>query len=240
MVGEVEPLKALQVKSRRQFIIDRILKEYPTRIISKSDTFYRIRKNPSVPTNPVEYDSPPEHFLGTYRLDSKKLPILYGSQDLEVCVHECRVTVDDELFIATLTPSKNLRLLDLTEILIEDKTEFESLDMAVHLLFSAGKHSYGISRQIALSAKENGFDGIIYPSYFSDIRTGNTPLATIYGMSIRKIPSYNDHIKKYIIPNIGLFGRPIQDMVVKVRCINKLILNHVSYGIQFGPAETDF
>ena len=39
-------------------------------------------------------------------------------------------------------PNKNLDLLDLGAILFEENVaEFESLDMAVHMLFRAGKHS---------------------------------------------------------------------------------------------------
>jgi len=143
MVGEVEPLKELESKSERQEIINRILKEYPTRIFSKKEIIYRLRKEPKDPSNFDEYDSPPlgNENLGKGRFDSSNFPIMYASQDLEICVHECRVTVDDKLFLATLYPTRDLKLLDLTEIIDEDVTKFESLDMAVHMLFSAGGHS---------------------------------------------------------------------------------------------------
>jgi hypothetical protein len=42
-------------------------------------------------------------------------------------VHECRLTVEDELFVSALVPRRELRLLDLTELLEEGVTEFESL-----------------------------------------------------------------------------------------------------------------
>ena len=77
---------------------------------------------------------------------------MYGSQDLPVCVHECRVTAEDELYVATLSPTRDLKLLDLSVLLREeDGTEFDSLDMAVHMLFLAGKHSYEISRDSAVA-----------------------------------------------------------------------------------------
>ena len=61
---------------------------------------------------------------------------MYASQDLQVCLHECRVTAEDKIFVATLKPVKPLKLLNLEEILVEEGvTEFESLDMAVHMLF---------------------------------------------------------------------------------------------------------
>jgi hypothetical protein len=60
------------------------------------------------------------------------------------------VAAEDELYVATLCPAHELRLLDLSRLLLEEEAnEFESLDMAVHMLFLAGEHSYGISREIA-------------------------------------------------------------------------------------------
>ncbi len=161
--------------------------------------------------------------------------MLYGSQDIEVCVHECRVTVEDELYLATITTKKELKLLDLTEIIDDDTTEFESIDIAIHMLFLAGEHSYEISRDIAIAAKEKGYDGIIYPSYYSLLRTGSMPFDTIYGISIRKLPITVEYAKSQIIQNIALFGRPIQEEIVRVVCINKLILNKIIYDIHFGP-----
>jgi hypothetical protein len=41
-----------------------------------------------------------------------------------------------------MVPRRSLRFLDLSVVLIEEHvTEFESLDMAIHMLFLAGKHS---------------------------------------------------------------------------------------------------
>lgn len=238
MVGEVEPLKSLEVSISRKKIIDRILREYPEKILSEHDFFYRLRVAPSNPMNVLEYDSPPDHFLGRGRLDSESFPILYGSQDLEVCVHECRVTVDDELYLATLRPCRELKLLDLSEVLTEEVTEFESLDLAIHMLFMASRHSYEISRDIATMAKKHGFDGIIYPSYFSLVKTGAMPLPTIYGISVRQINEYKEEVKSHVIENIALFGRPIQNGDIKVDCINRLQLNRVAYDLNFGPIES--
>ncbi len=58
------------------------------------------------------------------RTRSPPQPILYASQDVEVCVHECRVTVEDDRYMATLAPVRDVRLLDLTAVLEEDVTEF--------------------------------------------------------------------------------------------------------------------
>jgi hypothetical protein len=162
--------------------------------------------------------------------------VLYGSQDLQVCVHECRVTVDDESYVASLIPTRALRLLDLTHLLEEEGvTEFESLDLAVLMLFLAGKHAYEIARAVATAARDAGFDGLIYPSYFSLLRTGAAPFATIYGISIRKFPGLAQHAQAQSIPNFAIFGRPIKEGSVSVQCINRLILNQAEYELVFGP-----
>ena len=239
MVGEVEPLKALQKKGKQQSIIERILLEYPVRVLKPDDHFYRIRVNPSTPDDPQQYDSPPPQFAGHGRLDSAGNPILYGSSDLEVCVHECRVTAEDDVYVASLIPSRELRLLDLSALLKnEDGTEFESLDMSVHMLFLAGRHSYKIARAIADAARNAGFDGLVYPSYFSLLRLGQMPFQTVYGISHRRIPELQDHEQAKAIPNLALFGRPVQDGRVQVMCIDKLILSAVRYEFHFGPTGT--
>jgi len=237
MVGEVEPLKKLELESEKHEIIHRILKEYPARILSKKEIIYRLRRNPKNPSNFDEYDSPPSERLGENRLDSVNLPIMYASQDLEICIHECRVTVDDKLFLSTLCPTKDLKLLDLTEIINEDVTEFESLDRTVLMLFFAGEHSYEILREIAFTAYQAGFNGLIYPSYFSLVHTGAMPFDSVYGISVRRFPSCKTHAKSQIIQNIALFGRPIKEKIIAVKCINRLVLNKIKYDVLFGPVD---
>jgi hypothetical protein len=235
MVGEVTPLNELLDDATREAVIQRITTEYPTVVLDTTDSFYRLRLAPKDPNAHHEYDSPPDQFLGRGRLDSPNLPILYGSQDIEVCVHECRTTVDDEAFLATLKPTRELRLLDLSALLEEDTTEFESLDMALHMLFLAASHAYPITREIAIAARANGFDGVIYPSYFSFARTGAMPFETIYGISIRRIQELQAQALSHTVPNIGMFGRPIRDGLLRVDCLNKVILNRVIYDLRFGP-----
>jgi hypothetical protein len=236
MVGEVEPLKALENPETRKEVLDRIMKMYPETALKAQNVFYRLRIAPATPEDPAEYDSAPSALGGTGRLDSAALPIMYASQDLQVCIHECRVAAEDELFIATLAPARSLRLLDLSELLTEENaTEFESVDMAVHMLFLAGKHSYDIAREIAVSAHAAGFDGLIYPSYFSMLRTGGMPFETVTGISHRRIPTLADYERSKIVPNLAIFGRPIRDGIVEVKCINKLVLTRVEYDFHFGP-----
>lgn len=236
MIGEVEPLKALQDPATRPAIIRRIAAEYPVVTLPKGEVFFRLRKELTDPDQIDQYDSPPRGLEGKGRLDSAGFPVMYGSQDLQICIHESRVTAEDDLHIATLAPTRDLRLLDLTELLQENGvSEFESLDMAVHMLFLAGSHAYDISREIALAAHAARYDGLVYPSYFSLLRTGGMPFQTSYGISHRRVARLAESEKAKIIPNLALFGRPIAQGAVLVRCINKLILNRVEYGIQFGP-----
>jgi hypothetical protein len=37
------------------------------------------------------------------------------------------------------------------------------------------------------------------------------------------------------IPNIALLGRPIEDGMVRLNCINRLVIIKVDYDMQFGP-----
>jgi hypothetical protein len=236
MVGEVEPLKALQGSDSRASIVNRILQEYPAMLLHEQQSFYRIRKAPGNPQDSREYDSPPPTRTGSGRLDAMDFPVMYGSPDLQVCVHECRTTSEDELYVATLSAARSLRLLDLTMLLNEEGiTEFESLDMAVHMLFLAGGHSYEITRDIARAAHAAGYDGIVYPSYYSLLRTGSMPFETVSGISQRMLSPLHDYEKAKTVPNLALFGRPIEEAKVRVRCINRVILSRVEYSFHFGP-----
>lgn len=238
MFGEIEPLKGLRAASSRPQVIARILREYPKVSIEPDQSFYRMRVNPKDPANPSEYDSPPSEVSGRGRLDSPSMPVMYASRDLQVCIHECRATAEDELYIATLQPTRPLALLDLTAVLPEPGfDEFESLDLAVHMLFLAGKHSYRLTREIASAAHGEHFDGLLYPSYFSLLRSGAMPFETTYGIAHRRVPELKDHEMAKIVPNIALFGRPLKEGTAKIIGLNKVVISRVEYGLSFGPVD---
>jgi hypothetical protein len=44
-----------------------------------------------------------------------------------------------------------------------------------------------------------------------------------------------EYEKSKIIENLALFGRPVEKGDVKVKCIDKIIINRVDYGFHFGP-----
>lgn len=239
MVGEVEPLKALQDKHSRRGVIERIFQEYPARFLNSSHELYRIRKSPKSPESDAEYDSPPIEFAGSGRLDDKGFPALYTSEDLDVCLHECRVTAEDDIYLATLKPVAQLKMLDLTILIKEERvTEFESLDIAIHMLFLASSHAYPVTRLISRAAKEKGYDGVVYPSYFSLLRLGIMPFQATYGLSNRRIPQYQDYEQYTAVPNAAIFGHPISEGKLKVKCINRLVLTQVAYDVRFGPVRS--
>lgn len=240
MFGHIEPLKALQENQNRGEIVARILAEYPESALTPGQIIYRLRTNPENPNNIQEFDSPPEKHLGGGRLDSANFPLLYCSQNIETCVHECRTTVEDDLYIATLTPARKLRLLDLTASLDEPRvTEFESLSLSVHMLFRAAEHSYDISKSIAIAAKEADFDGILYPSYFNTVqaqwRPYDSPSDTVLGTSIRHFPSAVQSQETDVYSNVAFFGRPIREGAIKVQCIERLVIHKIDYEFGFGP-----
>lgn len=238
MVGEVEPLQSLQDEKSQNDIINRILREYPTRVLGSSQQLYRIRKSPRSPELETEYDSAPKELGGTGRFDSVGFPVLYTSEDLDTCLLECRVSAEDEIFVATLQPEKKLKMLDLAVLLKEENvTEFDSLDIAIHMLFLAGSHAYPIIRSISKAALKSGFDGVIYPSYYSLYRLGIMPFQTTYGLSHRIIPQYQEYEQHTAIPNAAIFGHPIAENKLKIKCINRLVIRQVAYNVIFGPIK---
>ena len=184
-----------------------------------------------------EYDSPPAP-VSDGRLDTHTGPVMYGSTDLDTCLHECRVSAEDDLFVATLRPRRKLEFLDLSRLLDEPRevSEFESLDLAVNMLFLAGEHSYLVTRAISRAVEQAGFDGMAYPSYFSMLRNGVKPFETTYGISHRRIPQYREFEDSKILPNYAIFGRPVEEGLVEVQCINRVVLSTVVYSVHFGPA----
>ena len=236
MWGEVEPLKRLLDDGSRKDVIQRIVTEYGSMTLTADDQFYRVRKNPRRPTERTQYDSPPAGRSGG-RLARTKLPVLYASPDLDTCLHECRVAVEDELYVATLRPSRDLKLLNVAAMLEEPRsvTEFESLDLAVYMLFLGGTSSYPITQAISEAAKDRGFDGLVYPSYFSMVRNGVKPFETTYGISHRRIREYRAFEEAKSAPNLAVFGRPVEEGTVDLVCINRVVLSRVVYAGHFGP-----
>ena len=223
-----------KIQKKRKIIIENLLQTYPIKYLDENEKIYRVRLNPKYPSRKEEYDTPPCKSKNFGRFDSINFPVFYGSQDLETCIHECRTSIEDNIFVATFKPKKVLKILDLTEIMDDNKTEFESMDIAIYFLFLAGKYSYNISRQIAQIAKSKGIDGIIYPSYFSNLKTGAISRDTWYGISIRKLKEFKIYNQNLNVPNIALFGFPIKENKLELSCINEIIMKKMSYDLILG------
>jgi RES domain-containing protein len=212
-LGGIEPLKALQNIESRESAAQDVVRRFPKRRFAKGEIFYRLRKNvdSGKACDAAQYDAPPVSHNTGGRLNDPSFPILYGSQDIEICVHECRVRKADECYLATLRNTRTLNLLDLcTEIQIDGPTPFESVYLAVQFVFAAEEHSYDVARALAKAAKSANLDGVAYPSYFSSLRGGK-------------------------IPNLALFGYPIADGAVEFCCSDRLHLKAARYELGFGP-----
>ena len=212
-IGEVIPLERLKDESTRQAAAEDVIARFPRRPLSAGETFYRLRKGIEYGNEckTDQYDAPPEG-RGEGRLNGAGLPVLYGSQDLEICIHECRVTVADVCHLATLRVTQPLELLDLCaqQVPEDGSTPFESAWLAINYVFSAEEQSYEIARSITRAAKEAGLHGIAYPSYFRLLRGSE-------------------------VPNLALFGYPIAEGKVELICANRLMLNSARYKFGLGP-----
>jgi hypothetical protein len=190
--------------------------------ITPPTTFYRIRLN--VPrANKFEegqYDAPlKSRRRGFGRFDNPKLTLLYGSPNLQVCIHECRVTLADDIFVATLAPTRTLRLIDLSGNYDQPEymDQFDDLFWFFRGLMNTNlPHVYRYCRRIAQTIKDiTGADGFIYSSYYTNV-AGDTGGKTI---------------------NYAIFGRPLSEGTLKVVSINTIRLNQITYD-HLGPLFT--
>ena len=67
-------------------------------------------------------------------------------------------------------------------------------------------------------------------------RNGVQPFESYSGLSNRSISELRPMEAAKMIPNLAIFGRPIQEGMLTVTCINRVILRKATYSIHFGPA----
>lgn len=233
MLGENDVLSELDF-GNRQYAINRIIEAYPSIELDSHKLLYRLRVNPTNPSNEREYDTPPLSVPKEGRLDSDGLNVMYLSSDVEVCVHECRTSVDDNIYVATLRAKRNLRLLDLTAYFKEDCTEFESLRLAVRYLFLAQSHSYPLTRELAKSIMKKGYDGLIYPSHFSSVRRGDDHYLD-WDMGLSRYVYDETYSESSQVRNYALFGFPIQEKKLEIVSINPLKITRAKYDFILCP-----
>jgi hypothetical protein len=186
-----------------------------SKALVRQTNFFRIRRNLRGPGvyDPAQFDAPPAgQERQFWRFDSADMCLLYGSPTLSVCLHECRVLLTDDIHAATIVPTRELRLADLSgDYLQKPKTPFEDLTYFFNGLILSTE-TYEICRRLAKAIKNKlSVDGIIYKSFFTTIVNGEAI-------------------------NYGLFDRPVADGRVSVASINIVRLDRVEYQYSLGPA----
>jgi hypothetical protein len=182
----------------------------------RSETeLYRIRLNLSGEgvVDPSQYDSPPDdHPTRQFsRFDQAAVPILYASPSLAVCIHECRTTLNDEIVVATLRSTRDLRIADLSEGYIQSpETPFDDLKYFFDgLMLSSPK--YDDCRRIAKTFRDRlRVDGFMYKSFFSNLVDGGAL-------------------------NYGFFGHPISEGKLEVASFNQVRIEKIRYDFRLGP-----
>ena len=97
--------------------IEEIVSKLSISKFAKGSRTLRIRKNidPTRVLEESQYGVPPSKDQPEFgRFDSSGFQLLYTSPSLPVCLHECRVAITDDIFVATLEAADDLRLADLT------------------------------------------------------------------------------------------------------------------------------
>jgi hypothetical protein len=204
----------------KDVVRDQIVSRLRFTEIDPSTTIYRIRLNldDEAKFDEGQFDSPPKaRRRGFGRFDIGQLPLFYGSPNLQVCIHECRVTLVDDVFVASNTPTKKLSLIDLTGNFDQpdDINPFDDLEWFFRGLMNASHPSvYRHCRRIARTIRDmTSADGFVYNSYYTNI-AGDSEGKTI---------------------NYALFGRPLSEGKLKINSINTIRLARISYDYHLGP-----
>jgi len=200
---------------KRKVIWDDILTRCIVRSVESGTEIYRVRKGEVLPPAlPVYFDTPPEGCAGDGRYHSADLPIFYGSDDIETCLHESRVSLADYIALATFTPSHPIRLVDLSDGIDDSsaRTPFGSVEILMRKLAYVGKRDYDLCRELAHEIHNRGFDGFFFTSYFSQAHKNG-------------------------LRNIALFGRPAIEEKLRLISVNRIRLTSVAYEYAFGPSN---
>lgn len=192
---------------------ERAISEAPIRELSLGSELYRIRLNlnEEEEINDYEFDTPPtgvQRALG--RFDSEDVPVFYAGRNIDVCLHEMRLSNRDAVTVATCRILRNLRLLDITgDDCKRGETPFEDPHyFFAGLVFSNDRLKE--CRFLARKMRDAGFDGFLYQSY-------HAPLMYSPGV------------------NVALFGWPIRDGKVSVRSMNNVFISRIKAEYELGP-----
>ncbi|WP_158543350.1 RES family NAD+ phosphorylase [Dyella psychrodurans] len=203
----------IQGEERERIFHDIIRRCGATDLEPEKDLIFRVRKGEGLaPALASEFDSPPIGKDTSGRYESPGFPIFYGADDVETCLHESRVTLSDSIAVATFSPSKELKVLDLDDGIDDSSASnpFDRVDILLRRLAYAGKHDYDLCRELAAMIYAQGYDGFFFTSYFGQA-----------------------HKKR--LRNIALFGHPVSDGKLLLKSVNRVRLLHVGYEFEFGP-----
>jgi hypothetical protein len=198
-------------------MIERITAQISTKRIPKGFKTFRIRKNidPRFVMNSSQYDIPPADVLREFgRFDEAGSPILYTSQSLPVCLHECRVAVTDDIYVATFITTDDIPIADLTaDYNQQPVTPFEDLRYFFNGIFLTRDESvYAIARRIAASIKRTlGVDGFVADSFFTTVS------------------------QEPVSQNYCFYPEVLERRKLELHSLNRLHLQTVAYSYSFGP-----
>ena len=208
-------------------MLDLITSAWPSIVLKAKDVLCRVRRKPLNRLSILEYDSPPGELVTSGgRFNRINRPALYAAFDVDTCLAEMKIAPEDvvthALFMARLEVLKDIRLLDLTlngGLLNEGKLrgpgeaheDAEERYRAVASLTLPFDHDYLLTQTLAEHVERSGYDGIVYSS------------AMRYAGG-----SFEDR-------NVVIFGNPINRGVMRVKCLNRILIETVRYGYELGP-----
>ncbi len=202
-------------------VADALVRTAAAVTVPSGTALYRIRCNLNVGPDvldPATFDPPPAGVTREPgRWDDLASPVLYVSDDIELCLHECRVALADEIVLATLVATRDLNLLDVSKGLGgSGPTPFQDGNLFADFMSRSRREEWlAICRTVAAAARRAGYDGLRYTSYYSFAMEPEAGL------------------------NLALFGRPIANGLLGLRSLNRVRLTYVRYGFGFGPASYD-
>jgi hypothetical protein len=97
--------------------ITEIVQKLSVKTLPRGTRTFRIRKNidSAEVQNSTQFGLPPVEAKRDYgRFDSREHEILCTSPSLPVCIHECRIIITDDVYVATFEAHTDLNLADLT------------------------------------------------------------------------------------------------------------------------------
>jgi hypothetical protein len=197
--------------------IAEIVTQLSIKTIPKGTKTFRIRKNLEGNTalDASQFGIPPTDLRRDFgRFDEATLPLLYTSPSLPVCLHECRVAITDEIFVATFEAKKDLRLANLTtDYNQQPSSPFEDLKYFFNgISLARDQGVYKIARRIATAIKNShSVDGFIADSFFTTIA------------------------QEPVSQNLCFFADAVADKNLELHSINRLHLKTVTYDFIFGP-----